>query len=332
MEATLKTKQGELPVSELPLHDLQWYATECKNAAKQAIAQAELARRGEGGDAPAAQPRQARSIEQRAPRPLGEAIHDPQRVTEALQKLAAQYHLVSPVTQVDVLPPGFGVSMSLVSVDPDPDPYKGPKEVYDVGGRLGLSKTTLDRIAAAASLSWDPALCGRLDDGSDPHYCHYRAVGRVRTFDGSERIVTGEVEMDLRDGSPQVEEIEHKARNARKGPRDPSIQIREFRKFVLRHAESKAKNRAIADMGVKRSYAPAELQKPFAVARLVWTGRSDDPEMQRQLTAITAKRFLGGAAALYGSEPSLPQRAPQRHAPPPVGQVVDSPVDDDEDY
>src|SRR5690606_27908444 len=181
----------------------------------------------------------------------------------------------------------------------------GPKEVYDVGGRLGLAGDTLNRIAAAAGLTWDPHASGRLDDGSDPHYCHYRAVGHVRHFDGSIRTVTGEVEIDAREGSPQIEEIRSKAAaRARKDNRKNDggeAQIRELRKFLLRHAESKAKNRAIACMGVKRSYAPAELQKPFAVARLMWTGQTDDPELRREFARMHAERMLDGTAALYGA-------------------------------
>lgn len=288
----------------------------------------ELERRRKDGAAQAEQ--RSVAIQKAATTTLGAAIQDPGAVTRQLAELSANYHLVSAATRVDVLPEGCGVAISYVHVDPNPDPYNGPKEVYDVGGRLGLSGTTLTRIAAAAGLDWDPQQSGRLDDGSDPHYVHYRAVGRVRNFDGSVRTVTGEVEMDAREGSPQIEEIKTKAANSRKGPRDPSVQILELRKFLLRHAESNAKNRAIADMGVKRSYAPAELQKPFAVARLTWTGESSDPELRRVFAEKTADAMIGGMSALYGRVPAaLPQRAPAApafsgHAPPPPGSVEDS--------
>jgi hypothetical protein len=265
-------------------------------------------------------------------------------VNRRLMEASKEYHLVSPATSCDIIPEGCAVTLSLVCVDPNPDPYKGPKEVYAVGGRLGLSLSTLQRIASAAALSWDPDKSGRLDDGSDPHYCHYRAVGVVRNFDGSPRTVTGEVEIDARDGSPQIEEIVTKAKNAKdKGgrprPRDPAPQILELRKFILRHAESKAKNRAVADMGVKRSYAPEELQKPFAVARLMWTGETNDPELKREAFRMRAEAMGGAVHGLYGDEGVAPSGLPAHragrpalprhvgHAPPPVSEVNDDPSD-----
>lgn len=339
-ELTLPAKRGEprTPIGDATDRDLKFWGKRLtdglqENPGKPYAAQdreliagikAELQRRKSG--ASLAQEQRSVAIQKTSTTTLGKSIQDPKAVTQQLQELAQAYHIVSPATRVDTLPDGCGVALSYVVVDPNPDPYNGPKEVYDVGGRLGLSGDTLKRIAAAAGLDWDPRQCGRLDDGSDPHYCHYRAVGYVRNFDGSIRTVTGEVEMDARDGSPQIEEIITKAKNGKRGPRDPAPQILELRKFLLRHAESKAKNRAIADMGVKRSYAPAELQKPFAVARLTWTGETSDPELRRIFAEKTADAMIGGMSALYGRTPAAlpPQRsipAPSfgGHSPPPVG-------------
>jgi|GEM_PF-1478010 len=275
---------------------------------------------------------------------LEQAIHNPAVVTAKLRELSSSFHLVTPVTSVDALPPGCGISISYVQVDPNPD----AKEVYKVGDRMGLSMDTLKRIGAAAGIDWDPRQSGRLDDGSDPHYCHYRAVGTVRSFDGTLRTLTGEVEMDLREGSPQVDEIRSKAAGrAAEGKKSDggASQLLEQRKFILRHAESKAKNRAIADMGVKRSYAPAELGKPFAVARIVWTGQTDDPELKKTFAIMHAERMMDGAAALYGRTPptlpqarqavqSLPAPAPvheasfRGHTPPPLGAGSQADTDD----
>lgn len=308
-----------------------------------------LAKRGDGPPAPAPPPvtsQQSKAIEQAQssitkPAPgaslsLEKAIHDPAIINQRLREMTEKFHLVTPVTSVDALPPGCGISISYVTVNPDATPG-GPKEVYEVGGRLGLSMDTLKRIGAAAGVDWDPRQSGRLDNGSDPHYCHYRAVGFVRSFDGALRTLTGEVEMDLREGSPQVDEIRSKAkaRATQQKPGDGGAsQLLEARKFILRHAESKAKNRAIADMGVKRSYAPAELQKAFAVARIVWTGETDDPELKREFARMHGERMMDGAAALYGRQPpALPATRPapaapaplpefRGHAPPPVGMLT----------
>jgi hypothetical protein len=234
-------------------------------------------------------------------------------VTARLASASQQYHLVSPATSCGMLPEGCAVAISLVHVDPNPS-QDGPKEVYSVSGRLAPSLVTLQRIASAAGISWVPEQCGRLDNGRDPHYCHFRAVGKVRMFDSSARTLTGEVEIDMREGSPQLEGMTTKA-------------IEQTRKFILRHAESKAKNRAVADMGVKRSYAPEELAKPFAVARLMWTGETSDPELRKEAFRMRAEAMGGATRALYPPQtrPVLP--AFQGHGAPPAGSVTDDPGD-----
>src|SRR5690606_13667075 len=69
---------------------------------------------------------------------LERLAHDPAAITARLREFAESFHLVSPATSVETLPPGCGVSITYLTVDPNPDLH-GPKEVYDVGGRLGLS-------------------------------------------------------------------------------------------------------------------------------------------------------------------------------------------------
>lgn len=298
----------------------------------------EQARRGNGAARSAAAPRPAAAAPpqtqaiQRAPQTQGLSLekltHEPAAITARLRELSGSYHLVTPTTQVEALPIGFGVAISLVNVNPDTS-KSGPGDVYSVGGgKVGLAGTKILEIAGAAGVDWDPRECGRLDNGSNPHYCHFRAVGYVKNLDGSERRLIGEVEIDAREGSPQIDEIVSKAREANP-PRDPSIQIRELRKFLLRHAETKAKLRAIASMGIKRSYNPSELSKPFAVARLMFTGRTEDPNLREKFALMNAEHAIKGRSALYGgAPPALSQRpAPEfrGHEPPPPGSV-------DEDY
>lgn len=314
--------------ARFPDRDQEWVDAAEEELARRGVAPEGPPERGSetrqerpSSDAPA--PRASSAIQARHSDALIQgATSDPQAITAKLRELSEQYHLVSPATSCPALPEGCGVAISLVHVDPNPDPYNGPKEVYDVGGRLGLSGTTLDRIAAASGLSWDPMRSGRLDDRRDPHYCLFRAVGTVRNFDGSERTVSGEVEIDARKGSPQIEEICEKAKKGRNGPRDPANQIRELRKFLLRHAESKARNRAIACMGVKRSYAPSELSKPFAVARIMWTGETSDPALRREAFLARQAAMSGSSALLYGAQRAT--AALTCHAPPPVGTARDT--------
>jgi hypothetical protein len=231
-------------------------------------------------------------------------------ITQALEEASQQYHLVSPATSVGHMPEGCGVALSTVLIDPEPK----NGDVYPIKGtgKLGLHKTALDKIAAAAGISWDSAQSRRLDDGSHPHYCAYRAVGSYRSFDGTEVQIIGTKQLDLRDGSDQ-------AKAAGEG-------LAVQRQFILEHAESKAQLRAVRSIGVRTGYSREELAKPFVVARLMWTGESADPELRRAFAMKQADAMLGGARALFGhgatplpSGPALPAPMP----PPPVGTVRD---------
>ncbi len=314
-----KVQGGEmLLVHELNDDDLDWYANECKAAAKRDAALAELARRrGGGAVAPAASaaPAQTQSIVQRTE--AAKAIvgsFDAPRANAALVQAAQHFHLVTPSSVVGSLPEGCEVSISLVTIE------KG-KETYDLPGDMqGLSRVALDKVFAAAGGTWIRSR--RIDDGKDPHYCAWEAVGLVRTFDGQMRELPGNVEIDARDGSPQIAEIIEKAKAGR---RDPGKQIMELRKFLLRHAESKAMNRAVAKLGIRRGYKADEIAKPFAVARVIFTGRSEDPEARKVFHEKIADSFLGGQRALYGEQtsPALPEHT--GHVTPPVGGV---PADD----
>lgn len=246
-------------------------------------------------------------------------------VTQRLADASAgRAHLVAPATACDVVPEGCAVALSVVTIDPEND-------TYDVGmGKRGLGKAALDRLGAAAGISWDATQSRRLDDGRDPHYCVYYAVGTYRHFDGTEVQITGTKEMDLRVGSPQLEALEERARLKGKSA---DAQIREMRLHILAHAESKAKLRATRSIGIRSSYTRDELARPFVVAKLMFTGQSDDPEIRRMFASKRADAMLGGGRALYGVAPvpAFPAAASQFVSAPPL-PALGSRYDDDEDY
>jgi hypothetical protein len=269
----------------------------------------------------------------------------PKQVNELMERAQRDAILVSPATSVGAMPEGCGIALTKVVVDVVADEAGNiaSNDTYDVGGKRGLSKTVLQKISAALGVSWDPTLSGRLDDGRDPYYCHWRAVGAYRSFDGQVQTITAEKEMDLRHGSAQFEALwdRYKAKKAmheRKGwkpPNEPTGQIREMRLHILAHAESKAQLRAIRSLGIKSAYTLEELSKPFVCARVMFTGQTDDPTLRRVFAEKTADAFLGGMSALYGHGRSTGEYAPGRAGPAPlkltgapaVGTVA---ADDDE--
>ena len=261
----------------------------------------------------------------------GGTFVEAKRIDEFLREAMELGHLISPATTASELPEGTAIACSAVRIEDE--------ETYPIPGSSdrGLGKAALDRIAGAAGVSWDPEKCRRLDSGQDPRYCCYQAVGQIRTFDGSVRTIQAQKEVDVRPGSPQVEELvevcHRKLRRELKGkaPREGSAadgqlreearkkarnQTRAIALHILSHAESKAKNRAIRSLGVRTSYTKAALQKPFIVAKPVFTGHSDDPQIRRENAAAVRQAFLGGTEAVYGQPPALP--APEIHAPPPL--------------
>ncbi len=242
------------------------------------------------------------------------------KITLALRTAAERFHLVSAGTSTAV-PEGVAVALSPILVDVDTETYPIP-----ASANRGLSKIALDRIAAAAGLSWDPVQTRRIDDGSHPYFVHYQAVGSVRDFDGSVRTYKAEKVLDMREGSPELETLvsisEAKLKkegkvSAREIPAAARAkaenQIRQIRAHIIGHAESKAKNRVIRALGVRTSYTAAELAKPFVVARPVYTGESSDPDIARENAAAIRSAFLGAQAALYPAAPQLP--APTSAAP-----------------
>lgn len=246
------------------------------------------------------------------------AYRNPQAITERLQYAAEHFHLVSPATACGAVPEGCSISLSTVIIDRDAETYK-------VGSKFGLSKSALDKIGAAAGISWDAQQSGRLDDGSDPHYCMWRAVGRMRHLDGTEVQLVGTKEMDLREGS-QV------------AISDTANQLREKRMHIAAHAETKARLRAIRSIGIRTAYTADELKRPFVVAKIMWTGQSADPELRRIFAMKQADAMIGGSRALYGNAPTQLATAQGHQAtvamlpagvrPPPIGR----PYESDDDY
>lgn len=227
----------------------------------------------------------------------------PDAVNRRLSYAAQNYNLVSPATSCGFVPEGFSIAVSLVHLDPD-------RDAYEVAGGLGLGKTALDLISNAAGVSWDPHHSRRTDDGLDPHYASWQAVGHVQDFDGRVRVMAATKEMDLREGGAQVEalrerfvvkkrEWEAKGRQG-KEPKDPEGQIREMRLHILAHAETKARLRAIRQLGIRGAYKPDEFKRAFCVVRLMATGESDDPELRRYFAMRKFDAANDASRLLYG--------------------------------
>ena len=225
-----------------------------------------------------------------------------EQIAAAIRKLSEAHNVLVPGGAIGAeLPLLHAAAMSFVFVDPI-------KETYAIPGKAnerGIGKSALDRIARAAGVRWTPQLCGRVDDGSDPHVVEYQAAGSVMQLDGTESMIHASKRIDLRaDQAKPVDtwgaESQEIARQAG-DEKSPWPRILQARQHILSLAESKAKNRAIRSLGVRTSYSVPDLAKGFLVLRLQFTGHSDDPEVQKEIELMIARRALGATSALYGA-------------------------------
>lgn len=225
----------------------------------------------------------------------GGASTDNVRVAAGFMKWALEgnAHLISPATAPPNIPLGCEFAFSKVLVSNDPS--KG--DVYKTeGGKLAIHKSGLERIAKAAGVVWDMKQCGRIDDMKDSNFAAYRVVGHYRDLDGTVMPVFGEKQMDLREGSERAKSMS-------------TGDLKQQRKFVAEHAETKAKLRAIRSLGIKSGYTEADLLLPFVVVKLAFNGRTseqDDPDrsIQKAYSLMIAQDMLGSTNLLYGASPA----------------------------
>lgn len=314
----------DTPVAQVDEKNLRWYADECSNEKLKGIAMRELARRAgnlptpASASAPRATQALARSQQGNAPLAIEGNFSDPAKATAALKSAADAFHLLSPAPMVGSLPEGCALALALVRISPD------DSHLYKVGDKLALDKTHLSQLATASGAS--TAFSRRTDDGSDPHYCAWTVKVRFRQFDGTWLSRQGSVEMDLREpsGAEYVDAVE----KAKANNRDPAKQIRELRRFVTRHAESKALNRAYAAIGIRRSYTREELERPFCVARVVFTGQSEDPVARAQFREGIMNSFLTSSNDAFGPDDQSTSGERPLLPPPPLREYTYPPTFD----
>lgn len=254
--------------------------------------------------------------------PYRGAQTDAVRVSTLLDAAARQVHLVAPAPAVASVPDGCAISFSTVAIDPEAETYK----IAGGGEKRGLSKCALDKIAHAAGVSWDAYLSRRLDDGSDPRYVDFVAVGRYRQFDGSVTMISGRKVMDLRDGSATVAVMHDRSKGG-----DATREISQMRSFILEHAETKARLRAIRSLGIRTSYSQEDLAKPFVVARLALTGNFRDASTRAHFNNALTASFLDAGAAMYrGADPGRAEGARALAGPSSHVSALPPPVDPDD--
>jgi len=201
--------------------------------------------------------------------------------------------LIAPSDQVARVLDGTAIVISSFRAEPTLDTFPDDD---DPKYRIP-AKPMLDRIANHLGLSWDAANCRRTDNQSSPYVRSCQAAGFVKGFDGSPREVQAHAEVDLHPESSLTKAILGRFSSDRTKGR---IELERRRQFILSHADTSARLRAIKQLGLREKYLPSELAKPFFVAKVQFTGKSENEATQAVFAARVADTFLPASAALFG--------------------------------
>jgi hypothetical protein len=202
--------------------------------------------------------------------------------------------LVAPSDQLARVVDGTAIILSAMRVDPMLDSFQDDDDPkYRVPG-----KSMLDRIANLLGLSWDPDHCRRTDNQTQPFVRSCQAACRVRNFDGSWRPLQAHAEIDLRDGSSLQTKIVTRITDRVKA----RIELERRRQHILAHTDTSARLRVIRQLGLLDRYLPTELSKPFFVARVQFTGETDNPESRQVFAQSIAGAFLPSVDAVFGEQ------------------------------
>jgi hypothetical protein len=206
---------------------------------------------------------------------------------------AERYNLLTPRTVTSRPPEATQVTVSQVVLDAKPE----HGDVYpQQGGKLAPTKAALNKIAAAAGISWDASR--RVDDRKHPHYCEWEVVGSMLMPDGTVRRESACKTVDMREDNGadgRGGDLQQIISTAKNKDRDPTSEILAVRQHIASHAETKAKLRCIrALLGLQTAYNAGDLKKPFVVVKL-----SPDPHHPAVQGAVM-DRFFGASQSLYG--------------------------------
>jgi len=321
--------KNQIPVSQLSDEQLRYWDGRLRgdldkdpdgkwagnNRVKLEAVIAEIERRAAGGQRQEPAPR-AETATRSASSPgaspktgltIGASIASGGNLMATLERLSETAILVAPTVACESLPEGCEVAISMVRAD-----LSSKAECFQLTGdfknpgpddSMGLGAPILFRIAAAAGVTWLRDATVRVDDGKNPYRVYYRTWARVQDVDGSFRDYPGECDCDLSDGGSQALDIIDKAKQRN---RDPVKQLAEARKFIQRSTLTKAMNSAIRKaLGLSHAYSRDTLaRRPFAVAKLLFTGHTNDPDLKPLFAQIVAQRFGLAVPQLYGAPPA----------------------------
>jgi hypothetical protein len=219
-------------------------------------------------------------------------------------ELAKVANVLFPVTALDVIPALHRPTLSVIMVDTS---EKSKDTYYITSDQRGLSKPVIQRMLAVSGAQ---CLTEKLTPDSDLDFIRWTAVVWGKLPDGTMHNARGSKTWAW---EKSLEQFIAKALDKSKPPETPEQAkargvkaAQQYREFADEQTETKALLRAARGfLGIKTSYSPEELKKPFLIAKSVLDLPMDDPEIKR----MVAQKAIDSTFALYGqpdAAPSLP--------------------------
>ena len=229
-------------------------------------------------------------------------------------------HVLAPMT-LQAVPALHRPVVVAVYIDPD----SRQKEVYPQrGGGLSISSLGWKKLADGMGVQWLACECGRLDDGKDPEYVHYRMVGLIKALDGTWSRIIGDKEIRLSVlGEEMADNYAQKALEYASDPKDgpafrqlcptadhvrrwvaekTRVDLLQIRKHLLSRAQSGAMSRAIKMKGIRETYTAEELRKPFVFPKLVFAADPNNPQDR----AFLLGQASGASQQIFGARMAAP--------------------------
>jgi hypothetical protein len=206
---------------------------------------------------------------------------------------------------------------------------------------VAFRRNFYDKLAGAAGIQWVYHAFRRMDNGSNPRFCHYQAVGIIKGLDGQWVTKVGDkaidldvMEQELRDkcwdrantyvelatdpGPTPTDDVKlalqfvkefpshaDRARWVEEKVRPDALQIQ---KHIVARAQTGAMSRVVEKaLALKKSYTAKELEKGFVFASLVFTPDETNP-IDRKFMLDEAS---GARSALYPAAPGSSSHSPE---------------------
>lgn len=302
---------------------------------------------------------QSTALAERHPLPdftalTGTNIKTPAQLAERIRALQAHAFILSPMSAVAAIAPGYEITPVVVAIDPSVDAESGRgaevyyqpsihKKVKERGQwvplEVSLNKYGLLRILGAVGVNVYPPRW--LQDPTEKYLWICEVSGDVTEFDGRvRRLPAGTGSLDARDGSADIGEwtppewakrVEVANAQRAKTPEAERWKVKpepmdggwtkervmQVRKYGRQLAETKAMNRLARNLGVRQSYTIAELTaKPFVIMRTMFMPDMTNPRVAEMIAAVNlgARHLLYPGATAPQEVPELPEHAPVSHA------------------